>query len=106
MLPISSVATANYSAPVTPAAPLPPVGETGDDTEVRQAFQSFVGETFFSQMLKAMRKTQQKPAYFHGGRGEEVFQQQLDQVLAEKLSSASADQFSGPMYELFALGRK
>jgi hypothetical protein len=50
-----------------------------------------------------MRKTVRKPAYFHGGRAEEVFQGQLDQVLSEKLSEASAGSFSGPMYELFCL---
>ena len=65
-----------------------------------------MGETFFGQMLKSMRKTVGKPAYFHGGRAEEIFTQQLDQVLAEKLSEASADKLSGPMYELFTLGRK
>jgi hypothetical protein len=53
-----------------------------------------------------MRKTQHKSAYFHGGRGEEVFQQQLDQVLTEKLSHASADKLAGPMYELFMMNRR
>jgi len=73
---------------------------------VREAFQSFVGQTLFGQLLKAMRKTMGKPAYFHGGRAEEIFQNQLDQVLAEKISQASADKFSGPMFELFALNRQ
>ena len=77
-----------------------------DDTELREAFQDFVGQTFFSQMLSAMRKTVDKPAYLHGGRTEEVFQAQLDQVLSEKLSDASADTFSGPMYDLFQLQRR
>ena len=47
-----------------------------------------------------------KPAYFHGGRAEEIFQQQLDQVLAEKMAEASADTFAGPMFELFAMKRR
>ena len=72
-----------------------------DETEVREAFDSFVGQLFFGQMLKAMRKTVGKPAYFHGGQAEEIFQQQLDQVLGEKLSEASRHQFSGPMFDLF-----
>lgn len=74
--------------------------------EAREVFDQFVGETFFGQMLSAMRKTQGKPAYFHGGRAEEVFQGQLDQVLGEHLSQATAGSFSGPMYDLFALSRK
>ncbi|MCL4191597.1 MAG: rod-binding protein [Thermoguttaceae bacterium] len=89
------------------ASPSPPASLAGkDDAELRQVFKSFVGETFFGEMLKAMRKTQGKPAYFHGGRAEEIFQQQLDQVLSEKLAESSSDSLSGPMYELFALERK
>ena len=48
-----------------------------------------------------MRSTQDKPAYFHGGRGEEVFQSQLDQLLVQEMSKASAEEITGPMFELF-----
>jgi flagellar protein FlgJ len=67
--------------------------------KVRDAFTSFVGETFFSQMIKSMRSTTDKPAYFHGGKGEEVFTAQLDQVLSEEMTTASADRFANPMFE-------
>jgi flagellar protein FlgJ len=87
------------------AAPKP-FDAKADDEKLRSTFQDFVGQTLFGETLKAMRKTQNKPAYFHGGRAEEIFQQQLDQVLAEKLSRASADQLAGPMFELFTLSRK
>ena len=88
--------------PVPPGPAAPGQGSvTRNDGETREAFDSFVGQLFFGQMLKAMRKTVGKPAYFHGGRAEEIFQQQLDQVLGEKLSEASRDQFSGPMFDLF-----
>ena len=76
-----------------------------DNPELKDAFQDFVGQTFFSQMLSAMRKTVSKPAYLHGGRTEEVFQSQLDQIIGEKLSDASAESFTGPMFELFNLPR-
>jgi len=66
--------------------------------EVRTAFRSFVGQTFFGQMLKSMRSTLDKPAYFHGGQAEEVFRNQLDQVLSEKMTEASADQIADPMF--------
>ena len=65
-----------------------------------------MGESFYGQMLKSMRTTLGKPAYFNGGRAEEIFTQQLDQVLSQKLSKASASQFTGPMYQLFTLGRR
>lgn len=88
-------------APVS-TTPIPAVSDQG---ELRQTFDSVVGETLFGQMLKSMRSTVHKSAYFHGGRGEEVFQQQLDQVLAQKMSQSSADRISGPMFELFNLRR-
>ncbi len=66
--------------------------------EVQQAFRDFVGQTFFGQMLKSMRSTQGKPAYFHGGQAEEVFRGQLDQTIAEHMTTASADQIADPMF--------
>jgi hypothetical protein len=77
-----------------------------DESQLRETFGQFVGEAFFGQLMKAMRSNVGKPAYFHGGHAEEVFQGQLDQVLAEKISAASADRFAGPMFELFQLQRQ
>jgi Rod binding domain-containing protein len=75
------------------------------DDEVRAAFDQFVGEAFFGQMMKSMRKTVGEPAYFHGGRAEEIFTEQLDQVLATEMTKASANNFTGPMFDLFMLQR-
>ncbi len=72
----------------------------------REAFDKFVGGTFYGQMLGAMQKTIGKPAYFHGGQAEEVFRSQLNQILADKMAEASADTFTGPMFELFSLNRQ
>ena len=71
---------------------------TSNAAEVREAFTDFVGQTFFTQLIKAMRSTQQKPAYFDGGRAEEAFQAQLDQTLAEKMTETTADQIAEPMF--------
>ncbi|HJQ81958.1 MAG TPA: rod-binding protein [Lacipirellulaceae bacterium] len=71
----------------------------GNVDALREQFSQFVGETFFGQMIKSLRATTQKPAYFHGGRAEEVFQSQLDQQLAQHLTEASAEQFAEPMFE-------
>ncbi len=65
-----------------------------------------MGETFFGQMMSSMRKTVGKPAYFYGGRTEEIFQKQLDQTMATEMTKASANTFTGPMYDLFILNRK
>ncbi len=94
------------AAPATmpqPSGPRPPPAAPARPSELRETFDQFLGEVFFGQMLKAMRKTVGKPAYFHGGRAEEIFTQQLDQVLAEKLAETSASSFSGPMFELFQM---
>ena len=73
--------------------------------KLEETFQDFVGQTFFGQMISSMRQSVGKPAYFHGGRGEEVFQGQLDQIMAEKMTEASAEQFTEPMLNLFMLSR-
>ena len=89
MLPIGH----NYTALARPVEPMEPA------ERLHKAFTQFVGETFYGQMIQAMQSTGCKPAYFHGGRGEEVFQGQLDQKLAEHLTEASAERFAEPMFE-------
>jgi len=79
--------------------------KAADNSELRTTFDSFVGEVFFGQMMESMRKTVGKPAYMHGGRGEEVFQKQLDQMFTTEMTKASAAQFTGPMFELFSMNR-
>ena len=102
---VPSVTPASVTTLKTTSDPTVPQSDDQRSSEFREVFDQFVGEVFFGQTLKAMRRTVGKPAYFHGGRAEEIFQQQLDQVLAEKLSEASAESFSGPMFELMSLPR-
>ena len=80
-------------------SPGPSLKGRGSEAELREQFTQFVGEAFYGQMLKAMRSTVGKPAYFHGGRAEEVFQGQLDQQMSEHLTEASAEKFAEPMFE-------
>jgi hypothetical protein len=102
---IQSLLSSNTPSTMTqPAAPEPP-SLKGNETEVRKAFDQFVGEAFYGQLLGAMRKTVGKPAYFYGGRAEEIFQGQLDQTMAEQMTEAGVDSFSGPLFELFTLQR-
>ena len=109
ILPSSGVAdTYSHLQPANAPRPLSEAdaGEKQADSKLKEVFTDFVGQTFFQQMMGAMRKTVDKPAYFHGGRAEEVFQNQLDQVLSEKMTEASADDFANPMYELFVMSRR
>ncbi|MGL6225439.1 MAG: rod-binding protein [Thermoguttaceae bacterium] len=71
-----------------------------NEEEFRKVFHQFAGQTLYGQMLKSMRETQQKPAFFHGGRAEEIFQGQLDQVIVEKMTNATSDTLSDTMFRL------
>ena len=82
-----------------------PGSASADNPALRKAFDQFVGETFYGQMIQAMRKSQGKPAYFHGGQAEEIFTQQLDQVLSKKLAETS-EQAQRPDVQLFTQSRK
>ncbi len=75
------------------------VGAADPKGELREAFNSFVGESLFGQMLAQMRKTVGKPAYFHGGQAEELFRGQLDQVLAQEMTKSSGHSFSDRLFE-------
>jgi len=98
---------AMYAARTAAESLKAPAAVEGDDNEeLRKAFGAFVGQTLFGQMLKSMRKTVGKPAYLYGGKAEEIFTQQLDQLLAEKMADASAEKFTGPMFELFMMPRR
>ena len=52
---------------------------------MRQMVNEVVGSTFFEPMLKAAHNSAIKGKYGHGGRGEEIFQGQLDAQLARSM---------------------
>lgn len=58
--------------------------------DLKDAFQQFVGETFFGQLMKSMRQTASEPAYLHGGMAEEQFQGRLDQQVAQDMAAAGS----------------
>ena len=74
--------------------------------EVREAFQEFVGKTFYGQLLKSMRKSVGQSAYFHGGKGEEIFRSQLDQLVVEGITEKSGASLSDSLYNLSALSQR
>jgi hypothetical protein len=101
----TSISNINPSLLASHPAPPQTVGANESNSEARERFDQFVGQTFFSQMLASMRKTVGKPEYLHGGRGEEIFRGQLDQILSEDLAQRTAGEFSGPMFDLCMLPR-
>jgi Rod binding domain-containing protein len=73
--------------------------------ETREAFDKFVGGTFYRQMLSEMQKSVGKPAFLHGGQAEEMFRSELNSQLADKMAESSGKELTNTMYELFNLQR-
>ena len=93
-----------YSQNLPVSGNVPPGLSAGQGgSEVRERFQDFVAGTFYAQMFKALRDTQNKPAYFHGGQAEEVFRGQLDQILSEQLARDHGQAFAEPLFSAFSL---
>jgi Rod binding domain-containing protein len=80
--------------PIKALGPVPPKGPV-----LPEAFDQFVGDTFFRQMLKSLRSTTGKPAYFHGGQAEEIFQSQLDELLITDMVKATKESFSADLFK-------
>lgn len=73
----------------------------GEKAEVQEKFQEFMAGTFYSQMVKSMRAGQGKPAYFHGGQAEEIFQSQMDQIVSMNLAKSHGAEFSEPLFRAY-----
>lgn len=73
-----------------------------EDDSVHDAFQKFVAGTFYKEMMKSMHKMHDKPAYFHGGQAEEMFQSQMDQHVAEDLAAKHGQALVEPLFNVFS----
>ena len=56
--------------------------------KLREAADRIVGSAFYGTLLRIQRESGFKGPYGHGGRGEEVFRAQLDQIFAEQAGRA------------------
>lgn len=61
-----------------------------DEKRARAAAEQLVGQALFMPLLKQARENPFKTELFHGGRGEEAFGAQMDQLLADRLASRDA----------------
>jgi len=105
MPPLSGIQTnINQSSLLTPAAQAPTQLQQPqqESSELKEAFQKFVAGTFYKEMFKALRSGQGKPAYFHGGQAEEMFQSQLDQQISEDLATGQGSAFSDTLFSSFS----
>ena len=82
------------TSPVSPGSSQPHSRE-----EVKRLYQQSIGGTFFRQMMKALRSSTGKAAYFNGGQPEKIFQSQLDELMIVKLSETSGGIFSDAIFD-------
>lgn len=69
---------------------------------LRKAAEQLVATTFIQPMLAKMREDPFKTDLFHGGRAEEIFGQQLDTVLSERIVSKSNFAIVDAVYQTIA----
>ena len=102
---INPISTPTYTPPAANLTKLNQAGEavkqneSDSSDEVKKTFTSVFGEMLYFEMLKGMRKTLDKPAYFNGGQAEEMFTQQLDQVISQKMAETTGDSLLGQTFE-------
>lgn len=70
-------------------------------TNLKNASDELVGSVFYGTMLRQLRSETLKGKYGHGGRGEEVFQAQLDQVLAKEMGKGKNGNLSDAIVDRF-----
>jgi len=77
-----------------------PVKKTAEQKagELKKACEDFES-VFTYQLLKSMRSTVDKCELFHGGQGEEIYQEMLDQELAGSMSGGGSNSIANMLYE-------
>lgn len=75
-----------------------PGGPSRQDAQLRGIVNEVVGVTFFGPMLKTAHNSVLKGKYGHGGRGEEVFQSQLDMEFARSIGHGVRTDLAESLY--------
>ncbi len=84
------------------ASPLPTPPARDPLVKLRDAVDRTVGSVFYGTLLKTMRESPLKGSIGHGGRGEEVFQNQLDQLFVERAGTARSYDLNQTIFERLA----
>ena len=74
-------------------------GGPSENPQLREKLGEFVGDIFYGTMIRQMNDSKLKGEYFHGGRGEQVFQAQLGMELARRMGRATGDPISNHLYD-------
>jgi hypothetical protein len=68
---------------------------------LRETIDTTIGSVFLGTLMRQMRSSSLKGEIGHGGRGEEIFRGQLDQILIEGAGLATSYAFGDAMFERF-----
>jgi len=68
-------------------------------TRLREAAGQLTGSVFFGTLLRSMRNSALHGPYGHGGRGEEVFSEQLHGLLAQRLGESMRNNLGDLLYK-------
>lgn len=60
-----------------------------EEEQLREAAEKLVATTLIMPMFEQLRNDPLATNMFHGGRGEKIFQQQMDQVLSDRIAGAT-----------------
>ena len=60
-----------------------------EEAQLREAAEKLVATTLIMPMFDQLRNDPLAANMFHGGRGEKIFQQQMDQVLSDRIAGAT-----------------
>lgn len=70
--------------------------------QLRKTVNEVVGVTFFAPVLKSAHNSVLKGKYGHGGRGEDIFQGQMDLELARSMGGSVGNNLTEAMFKSFA----
>lgn len=69
------------------------------EEQLREAAEQLVSTTFIMPMFEQLRSDPLAANLYHGGRAEKIFQQQLDQVLSDRIASATSFDLVDSVYQ-------
>ncbi len=84
-------------APTATTSTRPPIDKVARD--LREVVNGVVGSVFLEPMMRTQRSSVLQGEVGHGGRGEQVFQAQLDNALIERSSASPQFPVSEALYD-------
>ena len=78
----------------------------GEEAQLREAAEKLVSTTLIMPLFEQLRNDPLAVNLFHGGRGEKIFQQQMDQVLSDRIAGATRFDLVDAVYKQLSAAAK